>query len=149
MRTLAIFEWNFMRFLAGLFLSLIIFSIATSFLQFPDSVCSDGWKSLSIGTQGACSYHGGVRQNYLFSLFLVVFFVVSFFIGYAIVIFISDTEWIYRLSDKIKDSFFSLFISMVFFIMTVMLDPSQNKSPSAVLSAIYFFIAIKKLFRSE
>lgn len=25
-------------------------------------MCSDGWKSPSIGTQGACSYHGGVIQ---------------------------------------------------------------------------------------
>lgn len=28
----------------------------------PKAVCRDGWESPSIGTQGACSHHGGVKK---------------------------------------------------------------------------------------
>jgi hypothetical protein len=40
-------------------------------LQFlPEVRCADGWASPSIGRQGACSHHGGVRGN---GTWLVVF----------------------------------------------------------------------------
>lgn len=29
----------------------------------PDPTCADGWDSPSIGTRGACSWHGGVRRS--------------------------------------------------------------------------------------
>jgi hypothetical protein len=29
----------------------------------PEAVCHDGWKSPSIGVQGACSHHGGVNYH--------------------------------------------------------------------------------------
>jgi hypothetical protein len=29
----------------------------------PEVRCADGWRSPSIGRQGACSHHGGVRGN--------------------------------------------------------------------------------------
>ena len=40
-------------------LSVFVFSICIK----PESTCNDGWKSPSIGRQGACSHHGGVDYN--------------------------------------------------------------------------------------
>ena len=37
-------------------LSVFVFSICIK----PEATCHDGWKSPSIGKQGACSHHGGV-----------------------------------------------------------------------------------------
>lgn len=38
------------------------YSIVTNHLIGPDrTTCKDGWRSPSIGTQGACSHHGGVQ----------------------------------------------------------------------------------------
>lgn len=34
------------------------------------AVCEDGWRSGSIGTQGACSYHGGVDRSAAFFAFV-------------------------------------------------------------------------------
>src|SRR5207237_1340854 len=34
----------------------------------PAVTCSDGWKSPSIGRMGACSHHGGVKNNGWFYL---------------------------------------------------------------------------------
>ena len=44
--------------------------------------CSDGWDSPSIGTQGACSYHGGVDE-YLngFGWTMLLLFVVAIALG--------------------------------------------------------------------
>jgi hypothetical protein len=35
----------------------------------PAPRCGDGWRSPSIGRQGACSHHGGVHQPWGFLLF--------------------------------------------------------------------------------
>ena len=40
-------------------LSVFVFLICIK----PESTCNDGWKSTSIGRQGACSHHGGVDYN--------------------------------------------------------------------------------------
>lgn len=37
----------------------------------PSPVCRDGWRSPSIGIQGACSHHGGVKRSILPLLVLV------------------------------------------------------------------------------
>ncbi|MEK6678006.1 MAG: hypothetical protein AABY39_01185, partial [Nitrospirota bacterium] len=34
----------------------------------PEIRCADGWASPSIGRQGACSRHGGVKGNGLYTL---------------------------------------------------------------------------------
>lgn len=44
----------------------------------PDSVCRDGWQSPSIGRQGACSHHGGVR---IYSALYLPIFGVATFLG--------------------------------------------------------------------
>jgi len=44
----------------------VAFVICIALMQFlPEAVCQDGWKSPSIGHQGACSHHGGVRTSVL------------------------------------------------------------------------------------
>ena len=43
-------------FWVGLILSMTLFSFIFDFTP----RCEDGWRSPSIGTQGACSYHGGI-----------------------------------------------------------------------------------------
>ena len=64
------------RFTASYFTSAIVVSTMTL------SICSDGWSSGSIGTQGACSHHGGVTDQLnafglvIFILCCVVFVVV-------------------------------------------------------------------------
>ena len=41
-----------------------------------DPMCADGWRSSSIGRQGACSHHGGVvyKNGWLWIPFSVVYF---------------------------------------------------------------------------
>jgi hypothetical protein len=52
-----------LRYLAVLvvvfFVAWIVFGAALY-----SAVCSDGWKSPSIGSSGACSHHGGVDQSW-------------------------------------------------------------------------------------
>ena len=50
------------------FLAFLVLRIALSVLEQP-TACRDGWRSSSIGSQGACSWHGGVGANW--SAFLV------------------------------------------------------------------------------
>jgi hypothetical protein len=42
------------------------------------TTCSDGWNSSSIGTQGACSWHGGVGTNWSAVLATAISFAVAF-----------------------------------------------------------------------
>jgi hypothetical protein len=49
----------------GFFLSAAVISAIL-----PAARCADGWRSPSIGRQGACSHHGGVRQPWGFLSFL-------------------------------------------------------------------------------
>ncbi len=37
----------------------------------PEVRCADGWSSLSIGRQGACSHHGGVKENGIYILLIL------------------------------------------------------------------------------
>lgn len=41
----------------------IAFVLVLVLLPFSGGQCEDGWKSSSIGRQGACSHHGGVDRN--------------------------------------------------------------------------------------
>lgn len=53
-----------MRMIAGrLFAAVLgigVYVFLRSFI--PEPHCRDGWHSQSIGTQGACSHHGGVKR---------------------------------------------------------------------------------------
>lgn len=40
--------------------------LAVLLLLAPERTCKDGWKSPSIGRQGACSHHGGVGGDWYF-----------------------------------------------------------------------------------
>lgn len=44
----------------------------------PEAKCHDGWRSRSIGRQGACSHHGGVRD---YSELYILSFMLSVFVG--------------------------------------------------------------------
>lgn len=37
----------------------------------PEARCADGWASPSIGRQGACSHHGGVRGNGIYGILIL------------------------------------------------------------------------------
>jgi len=48
-----------------------------------EPICTDGWRSTSIGSRGACSHHGGVdRWPLVFSMFLsgLLGYLASFFV---------------------------------------------------------------------
>lgn len=62
---------KFIRIVVSYFVS----AIFVSFFTF--SICLDGWNSSSIGTQGACSHHGGVTTK-LDGAGLILFFVCLF-----------------------------------------------------------------------
>ena len=47
----------------GLGVGIVAFFVF-SYLFIPELACEDGWKSPSIGKQGACSHHGGVRNDW-------------------------------------------------------------------------------------
>jgi hypothetical protein len=50
------------------------YSVATNHLIGPDrTTCKDDWRSPSIGTQGACSHHGGVQGMTFRRLMRLVF----------------------------------------------------------------------------
>jgi hypothetical protein len=51
-----------------------IFAVLSLWLFGPES-CRDGWLSTSIGTQGACSWHGGVSRHP--SALFIVYFVIA------------------------------------------------------------------------
>ena len=52
------------RALAGWLLGVSCFLLLMSVAPEPSPPsCADGWKSPSIGLQGACSHHGGVRRH--------------------------------------------------------------------------------------
>jgi len=59
---------NYFSTLIGvaLFLSVTI----TGFAWDGSARCSDGWNSSSIGRQGACSHHGGVRDSLKFPILI-------------------------------------------------------------------------------
>jgi len=48
------------RTVAGGVVGIVTFLSACYFI--PNATCADGWNSPSIGRQGACSHHGGVRS---------------------------------------------------------------------------------------
>lgn len=48
---------EFMCFVSSYFIATLLVSFLTL------SVCTDGWGSMSIGSQGACSHHGGVTTK--------------------------------------------------------------------------------------
>ncbi len=71
-------------------LSVFIFSICIK----PEATCNDGWKSPSIGRQGACSHHGGVDYN---SEYPLIGLIVGFFLYFLLNVkeekkFISQSE---------------------------------------------------------
>jgi hypothetical protein len=45
----------------GWIVGILTFLFLTFFV--PELTCVDGWRSPSIGRQGACSYHGGVEKH--------------------------------------------------------------------------------------
>jgi nitrate reductase cytochrome c-type subunit len=53
----------------------LAFQIAVGVLSGP-TTCADGWRSPSIGTRGACSYHGGVARG--ISLWVLVSLAIGF-----------------------------------------------------------------------
>lgn len=60
----------------------------------PEVTCKDGWDSPSIGRQGACSHHGGVRGNGG-SVFLVC--LASFVLGFFV---FSGLDWLLGGKEK-------------------------------------------------
>jgi hypothetical protein len=43
-------------------IAFLLYALTARYLIGPDiTTCSDGWRSSSIGTRGACSHHGGVQ----------------------------------------------------------------------------------------
>lgn len=59
---------NYFSILIGLAMFLLI--IILGFAWDGSSRCNDGWSSPSIGRQGACSYHGGVRDSLKVPIFV-------------------------------------------------------------------------------
>jgi hypothetical protein len=55
-------------------LAFLVSLVVVNILLGPET-CSDGWQSPSIGSQGACSWHGGVDQIRSPLVFLVSVFV--------------------------------------------------------------------------
>lgn len=54
-----------------------LFSLMSSFVDPP--TCRDGWRSSSIGTQGACSHHGGVEYDPVSYFVLPISFTATLF----------------------------------------------------------------------
>ena len=50
--------------LVGIFAGFIVLMVLL--VLAPERTCKDGWKSPSIGRQGACSHHGGVGGDWYF-----------------------------------------------------------------------------------
>ena len=48
-------------YIVGIFLFFTVSFGISSFVNTP--TCEDGWRSSSIGIQGACSHHGGVKED--------------------------------------------------------------------------------------
>ena len=68
-------------YIIGITIFFFSFSIISSFVDSP--TCKDGWRSSSIGIQGACSHHGGVKYDpvrYLVFPVSVVTALISFFL---------------------------------------------------------------------
>lgn len=59
--------------------SIIMLFILGGFL--PEVTCNDGWSSPSIGSQGACSHHGGVKSN---NGWIILIFIVSCLSGFGV-----------------------------------------------------------------
>jgi hypothetical protein len=68
----------------GFAIGLLIFII--SIYIKPEAVCHDGWKSPSIGIQGACSHHGGVNYHLEYPL---IGFIVGSCAGSAVYTFLN------------------------------------------------------------
>jgi len=67
--------WKYRWWVSGIFFVVLTFLLIW---LFGDVSCRDGWGSSSIGRQGACSHHGGVKSN-IGLLFLISFLGVFFF----------------------------------------------------------------------
>jgi len=66
-------------------LSVFIFSVCIK----PEATCRDGWKSPSIGRQGACSHHGGVDYKGDYPLIGII---VGIFLGRKVYRFFNKNE---------------------------------------------------------
>ena len=55
-----------------------IFCLVLFGIVLPAVTCIDGWESISIGSQGACSHHGGVN-TFPNAIAMVISFTVGFF----------------------------------------------------------------------
>ena len=70
----------------SIFLGILIFFFVLYVYYKVAFICVDGYSSNSIGTQGACSHHGGVKDRPLDNYF----FPIAHFIGYVVTIFYSE-----------------------------------------------------------
>jgi hypothetical protein len=76
----------------GIIVTLVLIVFFWQFL--PEIICKDGWRSSSIGRQGACSHHGGVKSNGIYVFLILVF---SALLGFC------TTEKLKHLFTKKKD----------------------------------------------
>lgn len=54
---------NILAAIAGCAVSIVIISVFGGSNHGSQRTCVDGWRSPSIGIQGACSHHGGVKKK--------------------------------------------------------------------------------------
>ncbi|CTQ53870.1 hypothetical protein LP7551_02399 [Roseibium album] len=75
------------------FVAMIVLNI--SFGQPP--VCRDGWSPQSIGTQGACSYHGGLvsRNGW-------IFWVSAITGGAAVFVLVAWAKYVVRAKERLR-----------------------------------------------
>lgn len=57
----SLFIWRHLPFILSILSFFVSVIVLSSFINPP--TCADGWNSLSIGRQGACSWHGGVEVD--------------------------------------------------------------------------------------
>ncbi|WP_299772292.1 hypothetical protein [uncultured Pseudoteredinibacter sp.] len=63
-------KYNLLLKTLGLLTAIGVLSLLVQFI--PSAVCSDGWLSASIGKAGACSSHGGIKDNSSLYMFAVI-----------------------------------------------------------------------------
>jgi len=68
--------WKYRWWVSGIFFVVLTFLLIW---LFGDVSCQDGWGSSSIGRQGACSHHGGVKSN--IGMLFVISVLVTFFLS--------------------------------------------------------------------
>lgn len=123
----------------------------------PSPACNDGWMSSSIGRQGACSHHGGVKDDFGIKLIL---FLISVFIGIGIYSLVQKVRnWKNKIQQylrkslkpsdfqALKDYLFCLLIFSILFYLGVYCFDKKDVLPS-ILETLNFvlFIVLLTIF---